>query len=555
MFLHPARRHWLTLLVLLSVLVFAAPRALAQDGDPAAEPITIGENKVGDLSAETPIAAYAIALGASQTLDIQALSLSPDFAPALQVYDASGLLLQAAPNSELETVVRIRALTLGAGTYRVEVSSASGQPGQFVLSAQAGEDAPAPVPLAPGETVEGEVTSDETHARYTFMGDETSALLLFVEGEELTGSPVISLKDATTFETLALSGAAVSGVRYRLPPGPAEYLLEVTNSGSIDAQAYRVCVQADTGSGPLCAFGDEVPPTPVIPTPTPIPQQPQPLPPLPSTGACVVASLTGGAVNVRSGPSTQFPPLFQISGNALAPVIGRLADSSWYQVNVNGTIGWISSSVIRIGGQCGSVTVIVPTPTSAATSATVTPTWTPDGITTVTPTWTPNGSATPTATDSGATQTWTPTYTETPAAVATLNFSLPPVYGSAALTSGFVPDPFTVGATGGGPADVSYLGGGCTGYTSSAPTFSVNYTAGAFPLLRFYFIGGGDTAMIINTPGGSYVCVDDSFGTLNPTIDFNSPSNGRYDIWIASFDAGSSIGGTLYITEDSANHP
>ncbi len=140
MFLHPARRHWLTLLVLLSVLVFAAPRALAQDGDPAAEPITIGENKVGDLSAETPIAAYAIALGAPQTLDIQALSLSPDFAPALQVYDASGLLLQAAPNSELETVVRIRALTLGAGTYRVEVSSASGQPGQFVFSAQAGEE-------------------------------------------------------------------------------------------------------------------------------------------------------------------------------------------------------------------------------------------------------------------------------------------------------------------------------------------------------------------------------------------------------------------------------
>ncbi len=80
-----------------------------------------------------------------------------------------------------------------------------------------------------------------------------------------------------------------------------------------------------------------------------------------------------------------------------------------------------------------------------------------------------------------------------------------------------------VGVTGGGPVDVSYLGSGCTGYTSSAPSFSVNYTSGAFLTLRFYFIGSGDATMIINTPGGAYVCVDDSFGTLNPTKDFATP--------------------------------
>jgi len=137
-----------------------------------------------------------------------------------------------------------------------------------------------------------------------------------------------------------------------------------------------------------------------------------------------------------------------------------------------------------------------------------------------------------------------------------LNFSLPAVFGSTALTSGFVPDPFTVGVTsGGGPVNVGYLGGGCTGFATSAPTFSVNYTAGAFPTLRFYFIGSGDTTMIINNPAGSFFCVDDSFGTLNPTIDFNSPSSGRYDVWIGSFASGASIGGTLFVTENTGNHP
>ena len=109
--------------------------------------------------------------------------------------------------------------------------------------------------------------------------------------------------------------------------------------------------------------------------------------------------------------------------------------------------------------------------------------------------------------------------------------------------------------TSGGSVDVSYLGGGCTGFATSAPDFSVNYTAGAFPTLRFYFVGSGDSTMIINGANGQFACNDDSFGTLNPTIDFNSPVSGRYDIWIGSFASGSFISGTLSVTESTGNHP
>jgi hypothetical protein len=145
--------------------------------------------------------------------------------------------------------------------------------------------------------------------------------------------------------------------------------------------------------------------------------------------------------------------------------------------------------------------------------------------------------------------------TSEPTPQPTLNYSLPAVYGSTALTSGFVPDPFSVGMTGGGPVNTNYLGGGCYGYTSTAPSFSVNYTSGALPLLRLYFIGSGDTTLIVNAPSGSYFCVDDSFGTLHPTIDFNSPASGRYDIWVATYAQGATIGGTLYVTENSSNYP
>jgi hypothetical protein len=136
-----------------------------------------------------------------------------------------------------------------------------------------------------------------------------------------------------------------------------------------------------------------------------------------------------------------------------------------------------------------------------------------------------------------------------------LNFSLPPVYGSTALTSGFVPDPFSVGLTAGGPVNASYLGGGCSGFATSAPSFSVNYTSGVSPTLRFYFIGGADTTMIVNSPTGSYFCVNDSFGTPDPTLDFNAPLSGRYDVWIATVSEGASTAGTLYVTQSTGNHP
>jgi hypothetical protein len=136
-----------------------------------------------------------------------------------------------------------------------------------------------------------------------------------------------------------------------------------------------------------------------------------------------------------------------------------------------------------------------------------------------------------------------------------LDLSLPPQHGSHSLTSGFIPDPYTVPVTGGGRIDVSYLGGPCRGHTSRPPDFRLNYTKGAHPLLRFYYKGSGDAVMVINDPVGNYYCNDDSFSTSKPTLDFSSPKSGRYDIWIGTYGPGSLAIGTLFVTENSGNHP
>mgnify|MGYP001613565557 FL=1 len=90
-----------------------------------------------------------------------------------------------------------------------------------------------------------------------------------------------------------------------------------------------------------------------------------------------------------------------------------------------------------------------------------------------------------------------------------------------------------------------------------SPDVELQWT-GAGTLLRIYFIAddaAGDTVLVINDPEGTWWCVDDSFGTSNPTIDFATGPNGVYDIWVASYVNGEFIPGTLYITELSTNHP
>ncbi|MBN2471402.1 MAG: SH3 domain-containing protein, partial [Anaerolineae bacterium] len=260
------------------------------------------------------------------------------------------------------------------------------------------------------------------------------------------------------------------------------------------------------------------------------------------TGPCQVAFT--GPVNVRTGPSLAHPIIGAGQPGQVFTVTGRNFDASWWQVNhASGQTGWLSSQIdaVTTQGDCSAVPQanFPPAPTA---------TYTPTPAPTFTPTSTPTPMVSPTP-------TFTPTFTPTNPPVATLNFSLPPSHGATSRTSGFVPDPVAVGMTGGGPVNVSYLGGGCSGYTTSAPNLRVNYTAGAFPLLRFYFIGNVDSTMVINTPGGSYICVDDSFGTLHPTIDFNNPASGAYDIWIGSFSPDGTVSGTLYMTENSGNHP
>lgn len=97
-------------------------------------------------------------------------------------------------------------------------------------------------------------------------------------------------------------------------------------------------------------------------------------------------ALINTGLNLRAGPSVEYQVLTVIPAGELVPVIGRLGDNTWWQVNYRTIIGWVSASYTTIyGTNCTFVPIVQPpaSPTPNVT-ATFTPTWTPPA--TLTPT-------------------------------------------------------------------------------------------------------------------------------------------------------------------------
>ena len=113
--------------------------------------------------------------------------------------------------------------------------------------------------------------------------------------------------------------------------------------------------------------------------------------------------------------------------------------------------------------------------------------------------------------------------------------NLRPSYGSVTLKANFLPDPFTTNFLGGGHIKMTV--NGVTGFVAKAPDFRLNYTKGGNQL-TIRAQSKADTTLLISLPDGRWVASDDAKGSLNPSITFNAPQSGQYDIYVGTFRQG-----------------
>ena len=127
------------------------------------------------------------------------------------------------------------------------------------------------------------------------------------------------------------------------------------------------------------------------------------------------------------------------------------------------------------------------------------------------------------------------------------NYSLSPTYGTVSLNSGFSPDPYVINVQAGGSISASNVG--CSGYIANAPDFRINYSAGSSLPLIISVNSSADTTLVINTPSGGWSCNDDGGNGTNPSIRFNNPQSGQYDIWVGTYSSGATQASQLHISE------
>ena len=68
----------------------------------------------------------------------------------------------------------------------------------------------------------------------------------------------------------------------------------------------------------------------------------------------------GDYVNVRTGPSVDYNIIGMLTANQSALVIGKSADSSWWQVRMGAVTGWISADYVEIRGDQSTIPVVKP---------------------------------------------------------------------------------------------------------------------------------------------------------------------------------------------------
>ncbi len=126
--------------------------------------------------------------------------------------------------------------------------------------------------------------------------------------------------------------------------------------------------------------------------------------------------------------------------------------------------------------------------------------------------------------------------------------SLTASFSTISLSAGFTPDPYTVGLRSGGSIEASVVDSSCRGYVAEAPDVQLDYDSGSLPLI-LSVSASADTTILVNDPNGNWHCDDDSGEGLNPSLRFEKPLSGVYDIWVGTYSDSSFEQATLNISE------
>lgn len=202
------------------------------------------------------------------------------------------------------------------------------------LLAQAGDTAIGPVFALRGTLVEAE---NQPYATFLVLPNGTQIGL--VGQTPLVESDIVQLRVAGPDPIVK-----VWGLRYA-----------AQSEGDYDLIVVEEIQAADALPQPTTAPTTAPTTEPVVTaTPTATPQP---------TSVVPLAIVEAANVNVRSGPSTDYPPVGNLVAGQSCPINGRNAEATWWRLScTSGLSGWVFGQLLAITGGLDQVPVIQPAP-------------------------------------------------------------------------------------------------------------------------------------------------------------------------------------------------
>jgi hypothetical protein len=218
-------------------------------------------------------------------------------------------------------------------------------------------------------------------------------------GTQVLVSAVATDNVGVTRVQLAANNQIVKTVSSESPSGQRNFqvVLDYTprETGTVTLQilAYRDAIASDPALVTIVVKTAITAPTAT--SGISVPGQPGggvPQPPVIDPNDPTCRALTNTNLNLRTGPGTNYDRITVLAAGAVVPIIGRVADNSWWQVRSGSSTGWVSAQYTSVYGICTATPIVAapPTPTGIVPTATNRPPGPPTVTNTPIPAGNPN---------------------------------------------------------------------------------------------------------------------------------------------------------------------
>jgi hypothetical protein len=352
----------IALLLALSLLVLPPGGALAQGG----ETITYGSSVIGSLTTESPFVIYTFNANAGDLISIVLAGLAPEVVPGASLLGPDQRQLGVSGDDPFSAgggrLARIDHRIAQTGVHSLIVNNTNNAPGEFLLMLD-GLPGSQATPLASGGTQTANMPPNTAPVLFNFPASGDSQTLSLSTATPGFGF-LTRVFDGSGSLIAALAGETLRGVSLVVGPGSGDFLVEVGALTPNVQGSIQIGLAPGSSGQPVTG-----------PVTTQEPQEPAAAPSTPTV--CQASSSVN--VNVRSGPSTDYPAFGSLSVGTTLPVVGRNSTTTWYVVDYNGRQGWVANSVVQVAGPCSALPFVANPPLPA--TPTPAPTSTPTGPT------------------------------------------------------------------------------------------------------------------------------------------------------------------------------